>query len=213
MIRFALAALVAAAAVLVPSFAKAETIAASPAYAYLPEPQRAPPGRTNIFVLQQDEGGLVAAYDERYAAYHATRTKVVVNGLCASSCTRLIFKRLGVDACATPRAQLGFHKPFDFVDDYDWSKGVLTGPAQVRWSNAHWQSDWLANMTPKQRAFFKGKHVPSASETGDNTKMISVKGSAMGLFLKPCPRALTILTEGGTHGTNADTSAGEPGPI
>jgi len=59
--------------------------------------------------LANDPGGLIAAYEARFARARATHERIVIDGSCLSACTLAIGMVPREQICATPRAVLGFH--------------------------------------------------------------------------------------------------------
>jgi len=60
--------------------------------------------------ITHDEGGLQDVYRQRVNAARASGERVLIDGFCSSSCTLyLTLPRV----CATARAELLFHAPFD----------------------------------------------------------------------------------------------------
>jgi hypothetical protein len=59
--------------------------------------------------LANDPGGLIAAYEARFAHARATGERIVIDGSCLSACTLAIGMVPREQICATPRAVLGFH--------------------------------------------------------------------------------------------------------
>jgi hypothetical protein len=59
--------------------------------------------------LANDPGGLIAAYEARFARARASGERIVIDGSCLSACTLAIGMVPREQICATPRAVLGFH--------------------------------------------------------------------------------------------------------
>lgn len=62
------------------------------------------------FVIDDDGGGNIGTYMDFYWRLNNTGLSVVLDGKCVSACTLVL--HLAPDRlCATPRAELGFHRP------------------------------------------------------------------------------------------------------
>ena len=61
--------------------------------------------RTSAYVVKRDWGGVIAKYHRRAQRLEIVSKRVVVDGVCASACTAYL-----KNACATPRARIGFHR-------------------------------------------------------------------------------------------------------
>ena len=59
---------------------------------------------TESVTIRRDVGGVVVKYHKRALKLEAASTRVVIDGVCASACTAYLR-----NACATPRARIGFH--------------------------------------------------------------------------------------------------------
>lgn len=57
-----------------------------------------------------DTGGRIADYVQKYDAVRDSGQRVVVDGMCLSACTLVLGIVPRERMCATPKAQLGFHK-------------------------------------------------------------------------------------------------------
>ena len=71
--------------------------------------------------ITRDVGGRVDIYKARYAKLRDSGERVIIDGICNSSCTLV----LGIvplnRICATPRASLGFHQAYY---DKRWTAGL-----------------------------------------------------------------------------------------
>jgi hypothetical protein len=59
------------------------------------------------YVIHADPGGMIQQYVEQRAQLEYQGRKIIIDGMCASACTILA---MSPNACATPRAVLGFHQ-------------------------------------------------------------------------------------------------------
>lgn len=63
----------------------------------------------SLVLIQDDKGGLIETYIERYQALQASKAQVQIQGHCLSACT-LILGLVDRDrVCVVPGATLGFH--------------------------------------------------------------------------------------------------------
>ena len=56
------------------------------------------------YIVKRDRGGVVAEYHQVAKRLEAGSMRVIIDGVCASACTALL-----KNACATPKARIGFH--------------------------------------------------------------------------------------------------------
>ncbi len=61
--------------------------------------------RTSAYVVKRDWGGVIAEYHRHAQRLETGSKRVVIDGVCASACTAYLR-----NACATPRARIGFHR-------------------------------------------------------------------------------------------------------
>jgi hypothetical protein len=59
--------------------------------------------------IQQDPGGQIGHYMNRFAALRSSGERIVIDGPCLSACTLLTGMIPRNRVCVTPRARLGFH--------------------------------------------------------------------------------------------------------
>ena len=64
--------------------------------------------------IANDRGGQIGRYVERYEQLRASGQTVVIDGLCASSCTILLGAIPHERICVTQKANLAFHAAWDF---------------------------------------------------------------------------------------------------
>jgi hypothetical protein len=118
--------------------------------------------------LANDPGGLIAAYQQRFAHARATGERIVIDGSCLSACTLAIGMVPPEQICATPRAVLGFHAawqptPFGKAVSFPATQHMMSiYPVEVQnWINRH------GGLTPHMM-FLRGHelaaYVPTCSE-------------------------------------------------
>ena len=61
--------------------------------------------QTSAYVVKRDWGGVIAKYHRHAQRLEAVSKRVIIDGVCASACTAYLR-----NACATPRARIGFHR-------------------------------------------------------------------------------------------------------
>jgi hypothetical protein len=121
--------------------------------------------------LANDPGGLIAAYQQRFAHARATGERIVIDGSCLSACTLAIGMVPREQICATSRAVLGFHAawqptPFGKAVSFPATQHMMSiYPTEVQnWINRH------GGLTPHMM-FLRGAelaaYVPTCSE-GDS---------------------------------------------
>ena len=64
--------------------------------------------------ITNDRGGQIGRYVERYEQLRASGQTVMIDGLCASSCTIVLGAIPSEKICVTRNANLGFHAAWDF---------------------------------------------------------------------------------------------------
>jgi hypothetical protein len=128
--------------------------------------------------LANDPGGLIAAYQQRFAHARATGERIVIDGSCLSACTLAIGMVPREQICATPRAVLGFHaawQPTPFggkAVSFPATQHMMSiYPTEVQnWINRH------GGLTPRMM-FLRGQelaeYVPTCAE-GDTAVVHSV---------------------------------------
>jgi hypothetical protein len=64
--------------------------------------------------IANDRGGQIGRYVERYEQLRASSQTIIIDGLCASSCTIVLGVIPHERICVTPNANLAFHAAWDF---------------------------------------------------------------------------------------------------
>src|SRR6476659_5443905 len=64
--------------------------------------------------IGNDRGGQIGRYVERYEQLRASGQTVMIDGLCASSCTIILGTIPNDKICVTPNANIAFHAAWDF---------------------------------------------------------------------------------------------------
>jgi hypothetical protein len=130
--------------------------------------------------IRFDGGGKVEAFDQKFRAWKRKGVHVRIVGFCASSCTRLLFPKFGLDYCVERTAVLAFHMPY-WADEKE--RPIQTAE-NVRRSVQEWNSDWLPNYPKAVREFVRQPHNPSVD--GDRDQVVELRGKALKM-LKECP--------------------------
>ena len=63
--------------------------------------------------IEQDHGGQISAYVDKYESLRSSGEKVMIDGFCASACTIVLSSVPHDRICVTTRARLGFHAAWD----------------------------------------------------------------------------------------------------
>lgn len=88
-----------------------------------------------------DRGGLIETYVDRYERLRTSGETIIIDGLCASSCTIVLGAVAADKICVTSKAALGFHAAWDFgrkgrmitnSDATNYLYSMYPGPVQ-RW--------------------------------------------------------------------------------
>ena len=66
-------------------------------------------GEDSGFRIADDRGGIIDLYIARYAMFRQAGRRVVIDGLCASSCTLVLGLMPDEAVCTTPRGIMAFH--------------------------------------------------------------------------------------------------------
>ena len=120
-----------------------------------------------VVLITNDRGGQIGRYVERYEQLRATGQAVIIDGLCASSCTIVLAAVPHERICVTPNANLGFHAAWDFG-----ARGrVITNPGATR---------MLYSMYPSQVRHW------IANRGGLSPRMIFLRGRKLEAMYRPC---------------------------
>jgi len=113
-----------------------------------------------VVLITNDRGGQIGRYVERYEQLRASGQTVIIDGLCASSCTIVLGAIPYERICVTRNANLAFHAAWDF--------GVrgraITNPGATRMLYSMYPSQvrhWIANrggLSPRM-IFLRGKQL------------------------------------------------------
>ena len=108
--------------------------------------------------ITNDRGGQIGRYVERYEQLRASGQTVVIDGLCASSCTIVLGAIPHERICVTRNANLAFHAAWDFG-----AHGrAVTNPEATRMLYSMYPSQvqhWIANrggLSPRM-IFLRGR--------------------------------------------------------
>ena len=114
-----------------------------------------------------DRGGRIGAYQEKYQRLRNTDETVVIDGLCASSCTIVLGTISPDKICVTSKATLGFHAAWDFGRD----GRAVTDPEATQ---------LLYSIYPAQVQQWISRHG------GLTPHMIYLSGKRLQAMYKPC---------------------------
>jgi hypothetical protein len=129
--------------------------------------------------IYDDIGGMLEEYvrtvailsdESRRAAEAGEPIRYAIVGRCYSACTMVLMEPFGLDLCATPFTEFGFHQPYWIAD----GRPVLTAEAR-RDSDDVW-SRWLESYPHHVRALLEAYGVPSPSNGDDPDSMLFVAG-------------------------------------
>ncbi|RWI33391.1 MAG: hypothetical protein EOR13_17710 [Mesorhizobium sp.] len=149
------------------------------------EPSEGPPLSPPIVHITDDPGGSVSEYYKRYKAYSDAGTEVHIHGMCASSCSILLFSSFtGIRACADEGAIFGFHKPFT------QQNGNVDRTKSARRATRKLWAAWLEELPNPLRRYLQGVRVPSATEGDEQNTMLIIPAS---LLLPRC--ATTVAAQ------------------
>jgi hypothetical protein len=100
----------------------------------------------NLIVIRDDYGGDVSVYQRRYAVIAQMGFQVVIDGICASACTHILWEVPPEQVCVTDAAWFGFHMA---------SIGARPSVELTRELNSHYPAvvqDWIAEHGPLTEA-------------------------------------------------------------
>lgn len=131
-----------------------------------------------VIDIQDDHGGSVGEYYRKYKSLSDAGTEIHFHGMCASSCTMVLFQEFtGIKACAYEGTLFAFHKPFSMKGDkIDRSKKARRETREV-WAM------WLESLRPGLRKYLRNAKVPSASYGDEPNVMLILPG---GMLLPKC---------------------------
>lgn len=117
--------------------------------------------------IVNDRGGQIGLYIERYEKLRASGQTIIIDGLCASSCTIVLSAIPHANICVTRNANLAFHAAWDFG-----AHGrAITNPEATRMLYSMYPSrvrHWIAN------------------RGGLSPRMIFLRGRQLGAMYRPC---------------------------
>jgi hypothetical protein len=140
--------------------------------------------------LANDPGGLIAAYQARFAHARATGEHIVIDGSCLSACTLAIGMVPREQICATPRAVLGFHSAWQPTP---FGKAV-SFPATQQMMNIY---------PPEVRAWI-GRHG------GLHPQMIFLRGQELAEYVPACTDGDVAAVHSVTHRAHKPSHHGHP---
>jgi hypothetical protein len=117
--------------------------------------------------IANDRGGQIGRYVERYDQLRASGQTIMIDGLCASSCTIVLGAIPHEKICVTRNANLAFHAAWDFG-----AHGrAITNPGATR---------MLFSMYPSQVRHW------IANRGGLSPRMIFLRGRQLETMYRPC---------------------------
>jgi hypothetical protein len=129
--------------------------------------------------LANDPGGLIAAYEARFARARASGERIVIDGSCLSACTLAIGMVPREQICATPRAVLGFHAAWQPTP---FGKAISFPATQ----------QMMSIYPPEIRAWI-GRHG------GLRPNLIYLRGQELAEFLPSCSQSDVEVAHNVTH--------------
>jgi len=139
--------------------------------------------------LANDPGGLIQAYQARFAHARASGERIVIDGSCLSACTLAIGMVPREQICATPRAVLGFHAA--------WQPTPFGGKAVSFPATQH-----MMSIYPAEVQAWIGRHG------GLTPRMIFLKGQELAEYVPVCAEGDTVAVHSVTHRTHKPSHPG-----
>ena len=130
--------------------------------------------------LANDPGGLIAAYQQRFAHARASGERVVIDGSCLSACTLAIGILPREQICATSRAVLGFHAA--------WQPTPYGGKAVSFPATQH-----MMSIYPPEVQSWIGQHG------GLTPRMIFLRGRELAEFVPACAEGDNVVVRTAEH--------------
>ena len=129
---------------------------------------------SSTMTITHDNGGSIYEYRKRISEFiKQGGTNVRIDGRCVSACLYWIHSDFNLRTCATPRAVLGFHKPYSIWEDtreVAWTAGTLM---RSEWD----MHDQLRGFPPylKQK-WGNATHIPSVYDGDSKNDFLYVRG-------------------------------------
>jgi hypothetical protein len=138
--------------------------------------------------LANDPGGLIAAYQARFAHARATGERIVIDGSCLSACTLAIGMVPREQICATPRAVLGFHAAWQ--------------PTPYGKATSFPATQQMMNIYPPEVRAWIGRHG------GLRPQMIFLRGQELAEYVPTCAESDIPVVHSVTHRTHRPSHHG-----
>lgn len=119
------------------------------------------------YIIQDDPGGFLDLYEQRFKRIANSYSGVVIDGECSSACTTVLTYVSLDRICVTPRAWLGFHAPTEENENGDWVP-TEAGATEVMQQYPEKIRDWIN------------------ANGGLKEEMIFLEGDDLGKLLKRC---------------------------
>lgn len=125
-------------------------------------------------VIKDDVGGIINQFVKKYVDMRSTGERLVIDGVCASSCTLFLGILDPERYCATHRASLGFHSASTPVGDGKW----LHAPeyTELMWS--------LYPENVRKQLRLRGWDGGAANNS--HPEMIWIRGQKLSAVIQPC---------------------------
>lgn len=159
-----------------------------------------------VYVIKRDPGGITEDFDAMYKRMDQAGARIILEGDCDSSCTRMLFARYrNIDICAQPGATFQFHQSY-VLENHPKVKILWDSPKSRRIAKRLWRTDWLANFPRPVRMALAHRHIPSP--TAGEWDMVVIPAVQL---TKACPAVTQSLTRHAPHVIVRDIADGNDG--
>lgn len=136
-----------------------------------------------VHVITEDHGGITSEYEAKFGQWGRDKARVIIDGICASSCTLVVSTRYKLDVCATDNAQLLFHKPF-YADPK--TKQLLDTPYHRAKSEVDWYERFVDVMPASIANVLMLAPIPSVYKGAKGSDMQGWRSPHIFRHVKKC---------------------------
>ena len=139
------------------------------------------PSYVQALVINDDHGGRIGDYVDKYNVLRASGEKVIIDGMCASACT-IVLTLPKEQVCATRRARLGFHQAWDM------GTAMINGKPVNNIVPNKEATEMLFGFYPKRVHTWINMH----NGLPPPWRILWLKGRDLTRYVQPCNRAGTL---------------------
>ncbi|WKV17021.1 putative secreted protein [Nostoc phage NMeng1] len=131
-----------------------------------------------VITIVYDGGGVINEYLRRMQTLQADRTSIRIDGDCVSACILHLHTSFNLDVCATPRARLGWHRPF-VIGPF----GQSVNTPEVEEAIKKMNDIIVDGMPDKYKQFLSSNPVPDVAKGAKPSDLLWAKATD---FIKEC---------------------------